>query len=106
MPESILDESFELRPGQEWHSSGMRLEEGQQVIVRAKGSGRFYTGFFSREAYFRKRDAPNPFPFTFGTDRSQYTTKVSIGETDYYYIVVRVGIFAQRTKIQLEVTVE
>lgn len=105
-PNVVTDEVIELRSGQEWRSKGLRFEADTTVLVRAEGTGRFYAGFFSREVYFRKRRDPDPFPFTFGTDRSQYTTKVTIEQTDYYYVVLRVGVFSDKSTIHLEITVE
>ncbi|MGP8074473.1 MAG: hypothetical protein ACLQD9_05780 [Thermoplasmata archaeon] len=105
-PATVVDEEIHLSPGTEWHSQGLRFEGGQTIIVQAIGNDRFYGGLYTRDEYFRKRTEPNPFPFTFGTDKSQFTTKTRVEAAEYFYLVLRVGVFSRPTTIHLLVTAE
>ncbi len=93
-PSVIFEGEIELNSGQEWHSEPILLDKGTVVTLQARGQSKFYAGFFPREEYFRKRNPPNPFKFNWGSDKPQYTVRISIPEAEYYYLVFRVGVFA------------
>jgi hypothetical protein len=103
VPSVIFNGAIELGSGQEWHSEPILLEKGTVVIVQARSQSKFYAGLFPREEYFRKRSPPNPFGFTWGTDKPQYTVRVSVPETDYYYLVFRVGVFTVPSPVKIGV---
>lgn len=104
-PSVIFEGEIELNSGQEWHSEPILLDKGIVVTLQARGQSKFYAGFFSREDYFRKRNPPNPFKFSWGSDKPQYTIKMSIPETEYYYLVFRVGVFTGPPPVKISALV-
>lgn len=102
-PEAIIQEEIELRSGQEWHSEPIHFDGGDVVTVQARSKYKFYAGLFPREEYYRKRNPPNPYRFLWASDRPQFTIRLEISESEYYYLVFRVGVFTLPSPIRIQV---
>jgi len=98
----LLEKTFALKSDEEQHEE-FEFSKGDVVTVTCTADENFYAGLFPREEYIKKRS--NPFSFSFGTDKPQYTTKVEIPEDDDYYLVLRVGVFSGTGRIRVKVKV-
>jgi hypothetical protein len=106
MDRELYNTKVPLLPGREWHSEPIKLRAGDELTVSATAPGRFYAGVFDRRRYHADygRDA-GAFGFEFGTDHRAFTTRFVSEVTDTFYIVLRVGVFSDRTTITLRATV-
>ncbi len=103
----LFEDDVELAPGREWHSKPIQLRPGDRIVVSATGTHRFYAGLFDRVTYHslvgRESGA---FGFEFGADRRGFTDSVRAAAHEDYYIVLRVGVFGDRTTIHLRVELQ
>jgi hypothetical protein len=100
----LSTEQVSLLPGREWHSDPIVLAKGDRLVLEASGSGRFYAGLFDRRAYHRlSATSGGAFGFEFGTDKRQVTDEITADRSDTFYVVIRVGVFSDRTTIKFTI---
>lgn len=102
MERVLYDDRISLLPNGEWHSEPIRLAVGDVLEVSATAKGRFYAGVFDRRTYHELygRDS-GAFGFEFGTDKRSFETRFRADKNETFYVVLRVGIFSDRTAIRL-----
>ncbi len=102
-----FDKTLRLTPGQEEHFRFF-LTEGTLVRWTANSRSRIYAGMFPREEYvgFRGSAGLGMFGFEPGSDRPARTGKFEVPEDDDYYFVVRKGVLAPESRVEIHIRFE
>ena len=103
--EILIDEEVKMRSEEEMEWELEDLKKGEILTVTCKGDENFYAGIFPREEFIRKRSAGigKTFAFPFGTDKPQYTKKMTIPFDDDFFLIIRVGYFSGTANIEVKV---
>jgi hypothetical protein len=95
MGEVLLEKRIGLGSGEDWASDPIRLAKDALVELDCVGSTRFYALLVTNDYYDTAlRGLGGSFPFAFGDDRSAHLEKFRAEKTDYYRVVLRVGVWS------------
>jgi len=105
---AIVDQTFDINPGQEWYSQPFHLDAGQQVRFFGAGTVRFYLCVAVRnladQYHFQRPQGNNPrtpFPFQFGSDRLSWEQNFTAPVAGDYVLVARLGVFNPPGRIRV-----
>jgi hypothetical protein len=103
--QTLIDEETKIRSEEEKEWELEDLKKGDILTITCKGNENFYAGVFQREEFINKRSAGigGAFNFPFGSDRPQFTKKLTIIEDDDYFLIIRVGYFSGTARIDIKV---
>lgn len=99
--------TIDIDPGQEWYSDPFTVSVGQKVHVYGSGTVRFYLGIVDGHRFDRLRGPRpgnlqrGPFPFQFGSDRSEWDVWYVSPASGDYVVVARLGVFNSAGRIRV-----
>ena len=101
-----LDETIELKSGDEWHSNTLDIKEGSIVTIDLLSSERVYFKISKYKEYeIKTKDGTQPYEFPFGSDLKIIDESVKIPSTESYILIMRLSIFNESARVKLKVEV-
>ena len=103
-PDTIYDESIEMRAGRERHLH-WNFDKGDNIYITVVADGNVFAEFLTLKEYRTRRDISDKgmFQFEFGSDRPSFVFNQEIKESDTYYLVIRSSRWSETRNVNVRV---
>jgi hypothetical protein len=106
---TLVEQVIDLQPGAEWYSPPFALHIGRTLHVWGIGTVRFYahvvnTALFDQLRGPGMQGAPRPWPFPFGSDRTEHDQYAPVQIGGMFRMVVRLGVFNMAGRVRVRVS--